>query len=166
LDYFKELEQRFVRNENAEIGIMLNKLCTMKYNDRSNVRDYILKMMNTASKLKAHKLDISEDMLVYLSLNSLITSFGQFKVSYNCQKESLTVNELISHCVQEEERLKTDKSESANIASTSKGKGKQKRKINSVATTTSLQKKPTKEKKPVIKTEPDKEKNGCFFLWI
>jgi gag-polypeptide of LTR copia-type len=70
LDYLKELEQRFVRNENAEIGIMLNKLCTMKYNDRSNVWKHILKMMNTASKLKAHKLDISEDMLVYLSFNS------------------------------------------------------------------------------------------------
>jgi gag-polypeptide of LTR copia-type len=118
----------------------------MKYNDRSNVREYILEMMNTASKLKAHKLDISEDMLVYLSLNSLLTSFGQFKVSYNCQKESWTVNELISHCVQEEERLKTDKSESANLASTSKGKRKQKCKINSDAATISLQKKPTKDK--------------------
>jgi gag-polypeptide of LTR copia-type len=76
LDYFKELEQKFVRNENAEIGIMLNKLCTIKYNGRSNVREHILEMMNTASKLKAHKLNISEDMLVYLSLNSLLTSFG------------------------------------------------------------------------------------------
>jgi hypothetical protein len=120
--------------------------------------------MNTASKLKTHKLDTSEDMLVYLSLN-LPISFGQFKVSYNCQKESWTVNELISHCVQEEERLKTDKSESANIASTSKGKGKQKRKINSDAATTSLQKKLTKDKKLVIKTEQDKEKKLCFFCW-
>jgi gag-polypeptide of LTR copia-type len=76
LDYLKELEQKFVRNEKAEIGILLNKLCTMKYNGKSNVRKHILEMMNTASKLKAYKLDISEDMLVYLSLNSLPTSFG------------------------------------------------------------------------------------------
>jgi gag-polypeptide of LTR copia-type len=124
LDYLKELEQRFFRNEKTEISIMLNKLYTMKYNDRSNVREHILEMMNTVSKLKAHKLDISEDMLVYLFLNSLSTSFGQFKVSYNCQKESWTVNELISHCIQEEKRLKMDKSESANVASTFKGKGK------------------------------------------
>jgi gag-polypeptide of LTR copia-type len=99
LDYLKELEQKFVRNEKAEIGILLNKLCTMKYNGRSNVREHTLEMMNTASKLKTHKPDISEDMLVYLPLNSLLTSFGQFKVSYNCQKKSWTVNELISHCV-------------------------------------------------------------------
>jgi hypothetical protein len=69
------------------------------------------------------------------------------------------------HCVQEEERLKTDKSESTNIASISKGKGKQKCKINSDAATTSSQKKPTKDKKPVNKTEPDKEKK-VFLLWI
>jgi gag-polypeptide of LTR copia-type len=148
----------FVRNEKTEIDIMLNKLCTMKYNDRSNVTEYILKMMNTASKLMAHKLDISEDILVYLSLNFLPTSFEQFKVRYNCQKESWTVNELISHCDQEEERLKMNKSESAKIASTSKEKGKQKRKVNSDAEITSSQKKPSKDKKPVIKTEPDKEK--------
>jgi gag-polypeptide of LTR copia-type len=128
----------------------------MKYNDRSNVREYILEMMNTSLKLNAHKLNISEDMLVYLSLNSLLTSFGQFNVSYNCQKKSWIVNEFISHCVQEEECLKTNKSESANIASTSKEKEKQKRKINSDAATISSQKKPTKDKKPVIKTEPDK----------
>jgi gag-polypeptide of LTR copia-type len=163
LDYFKKLEQMFVRNEKAEIDIPLNKFCTIKYNDRSNVKEHILEMMNIASKLKAYKLDISEDMLVYLSLNSLHTSFGQFKVSYNCQKESWTVNELISHCVQEKKRLKIDKSESANIASTFKGKRKQKRKVNSDAATTSSQKKPTKDKKPIIKTEPDKEKKGCFF---
>jgi gag-polypeptide of LTR copia-type len=38
LDYLKEFEQMFVRNEKAEINIMLNKLCTMKYNGRSNVK--------------------------------------------------------------------------------------------------------------------------------
>jgi hypothetical protein len=59
--------------------------------------------------------------------------------------------------------LKTDKSESANITSTSKGKEKQKRKINSDTATTSSQKKPTKDKKLVIKTEPDKENKWCFF---
>jgi gag-polypeptide of LTR copia-type/GAG-pre-integrase domain len=163
LDYLKELEQRFVRNEKAEIDILLNKLCTMKYNDRSNVREHILKMMNIASKLKVHKLDISKDMLVYLSLNSFFTSFGQFKMSYNRQKKSWTINELISHYVQEEERLKTDKNESTNIASTSKEQGKQKRKVNSDAATTNSQKKPTKDKKSIIKTEPDKEKKGYFF---
>jgi hypothetical protein len=41
LNYLKELEQRFVRNEKTEIDILLNKLCTMKYNGRNNVRERI-----------------------------------------------------------------------------------------------------------------------------
>jgi gag-polypeptide of LTR copia-type len=163
LNYLKELEHMFIRNENAEIYILLNKLCTIKYNDISNIREHILKMINTSSKLKAHKLNISEDMLVYLFFNSLSISFGQFKVGYNCQKESWIVNELISHYVQGEEHLKTDKSESANIASTSKGKGKHKCKFNSDAVTISTQKKPTKDKKSVIKTKPDKKNKWYFF---
>jgi hypothetical protein len=52
LDYLKELEHRFLRNEKAEIDILLNKLCIMKYNDRNNVREHILEIMNTASKIE------------------------------------------------------------------------------------------------------------------
>ncbi|RVW63676.1 hypothetical protein CK203_060777 [Vitis vinifera] len=54
------------------------------------------------------------------------------EVSYNCQKDKWTLNELISFCVQEEERLKQDKTESAHLASTSKDKGKRKNKDNKV----------------------------------
>jgi hypothetical protein len=52
LDYLKELEQRFIRNEKAKIDILLNKLCIMKYNDRNNVRERNLEIMNTASKIE------------------------------------------------------------------------------------------------------------------
>ncbi|KAL6336595.1 hypothetical protein AAG906_025600 [Vitis piasezkii] len=55
----------------------------------------------------------------YLVLISLPAQFNQFK--------------LISFCVQEEERLKQDKTESAHLASTSKDKGKRKNKDNKVA---------------------------------
>ncbi|XP_021773654.1 uncharacterized protein LOC110737631 [Chenopodium quinoa] len=48
-------------------------------------------------------------------------------VSYNFQKEKWSLNELISFCVQEEERLKQNKTESAHLASTSKDKGKKRK---------------------------------------
>ncbi|KAL0302747.1 UNVERIFIED_CONTAM: hypothetical protein Sangu_3081300, partial [Sesamum angustifolium] len=71
---------------------------------------------------------------------------SQFKVSYNCQKETLSLNELISHSVQEEERLKQDKIECAYFASTSKGKDKgKKRKKDNQAADTAPQKKQQKE---------------------
>ena len=58
-----------------------------------------MRMSNIASKLKALKLELSDDVLVHLVLLSLPAQFSQFKVSYNCQKEKWTLNELISYCV-------------------------------------------------------------------
>ncbi|CAN1216838.1 hypothetical protein LINPERPRIM_LOCUS788 [Linum perenne] len=66
-------------------------------------------MSHIVSKLKALKVDLSEEFLVLMVLVSLPSQFSQFKISYNCQKEKLSLNELISHCVQEEDRLKQEK---------------------------------------------------------
>ena len=87
-----------------------------------------MEMSHLASKLRAYKLDLYEDLLVHLVLISLPTQFSQFKVSYNCQKETWSLNELISHCVQEEERLKQEKIESTHLTGTSKDKGKKRKK--------------------------------------
>ena len=87
-----------------------------------------MQMSHIASKLKALKLELSEDFLVHLILISLPAHFSQFKVSYKCQKEKQTLNELISYCVQEKKRLKHEKSESAHMVSTSKDKGEKRKK--------------------------------------
>ena len=83
-------------------------------------------MSHIASKLKALKLELSEDLSVHLVLISLLAQYTQFNVSYNCQKEKWILNKLISYCEQEEERLKQDKTKSAHLASTSKNKGQRK----------------------------------------
>ena len=57
-----------------------------------------MEMSHIASKLKALKLELSEDLLVHLVLISLPTQYSQFKVSYNYQKETWSLNELISLC--------------------------------------------------------------------
>ncbi|KAL0427153.1 UNVERIFIED_CONTAM: hypothetical protein Slati_2890100 [Sesamum latifolium] len=108
-DFFAHIEKRFVKNEKAKICTLLTNLISKRYTGNENIREYIIEMSHLASKLKALKLDLSEDLLVHLVLISLSTQFSQFKVSYNCQKETWSLNELISHCVQEEERLKQDR---------------------------------------------------------
>ena len=55
----------------------------MKYKGKSNIREYIMKMSNLTSKLKAFKLELGEDLLVHLVLISHLAHFEQFKVSYN-----------------------------------------------------------------------------------
>ncbi|KAL2524684.1 hypothetical protein Adt_09738 [Abeliophyllum distichum] len=127
-EFLAEIEKHFAKNDKAETSTLLQSLISMKYKSKENIREYIMQMSHTASKLKALKLNLSDDLLVHLVLISLPAHFNQFKVNYNCQKEKWTLNELISYCVQEEERLKLDKTEITNLASTSKDKGK-KRKI-------------------------------------
>ncbi|KAL0434481.1 UNVERIFIED_CONTAM: hypothetical protein Slati_2782400 [Sesamum latifolium] len=88
-------------------GTMCETLTKAKdFLDDIEKREYIMEMSHLASKSRALKLDISKDLLVHLILISLPAQFSQFKVSYNCQKETWSLNELISHCVQEEERIK------------------------------------------------------------
>ena len=113
-----------------------------------------MEISNVASKLKALNLEMSEDLLVHLVLISLPIQFGQFQVSYNCQKEKWSLNELISFCVQEEERLKQNKTESAHLASTSKERGI-KRKHEAAKDKFSAQKKQAQAQFKIDK--------GCFF---
>ncbi|KAJ4729164.1 Retrovirus-related Pol polyprotein from transposon TNT 1-94 [Melia azedarach] len=93
--------------------------------------------------------------LLSMRLISLSSQFSQFKVSYNCQKETLSLNELISHCIQEEERLKQEKIESAHQSSHPKDKGKRKKKDKDAADTAPQKKQQNKSN--------DSEGNGCFF---
>jgi hypothetical protein len=131
--FLDAIEKRFEKNEKAETSTLLAKLISMRYKGNRNIWEYIMEMSNIASKLKALKLELSEDLLVHLVLISLPAQYNQFQVSYNCQKEKWSLNELISHCVQEEERLKHEKAESAHLALTSKGKNKGKSKKRSMS---------------------------------
>ena len=151
-EFLEEIKNRFTKNEKSETSTLLANLISMRYKGNGNIREYIMEMSHLALKLRAHKLDLCEDLLVHLVLISLPTQFSQFKVSYNCQKETWSLNELISHCVQEEERLKQEKIESAHLIGTSKDKGK-KRKKDKEAVEVPYQKKQHKEKRV----------DGCFF---
>ncbi|XP_025982128.1 uncharacterized protein LOC114391525 [Glycine soja] len=103
--FLEEIEQYFAKNKMEEMSNLLAKVISMKYKGKGNIREYIMEMSNLASKLKSLKLELGEDLLVHLVLILLPAHFGQFKVSYNTQKDKWSLNELISHCVQEEERL-------------------------------------------------------------
>nr|KYP47764.1 hypothetical protein KK1_030596 [Cajanus cajan] len=123
----------------------------MRYKGKGNIREYIMEMSNLASNLKALKLELSDDLLVNLVLISLTTHFGQFKVSYNTQKDKWTLNELISHCVQEEESQQREKTESAHLASSSQNKKKKNNK-DVVERTSQLK-----------KVKKDENTPTCFF---
>ncbi|KAL9687732.1 hypothetical protein QQ045_032139 [Rhodiola kirilowii] len=107
-DYLAEFEKHFIENDKAKTSELLANLVSMKYSGNGNVREHIMEMSQLASKLKALKLELSENLLVHLVLISFPSEYSQFRISYNCKKEKWTLNELISFCVEEEKMLKHD----------------------------------------------------------
>ena len=117
--FLSQIAYRFAGSEKVQTSTILSKLISMWYKGKGNIREYIMEMSNLVTRLRALKLELSDDILVHLVLISLPAQFSPFKISYNTQKEKWTLNELITQCVQEEERLKQEKIESAHLSTSS-----------------------------------------------
>ena len=70
-EFLEEIEKRFAKNDKAETSMILSNLISMKYKGKGNIREYIMQMYHLASKLKALKLELSEDLLIHLVSISL-----------------------------------------------------------------------------------------------
>ncbi|RVW83996.1 hypothetical protein CK203_047311 [Vitis vinifera] len=157
--FLDQIANQFAANEKVDTSVILSKLVSMRYKGKENIREYIMEMSNLMTRLKALKLELLEDILVHLVLISLPTQFSLFKISYNTLKEKWTMNELIAQCVQEEERLKQEKIESAHLASTSQGFGTNKtRKMDNKGKQTAF----SGTSKQKVQKKQDKEIT-CFF---
>jgi len=104
--FLAEVANQFTKSDKVEGSTHLSMLVNMCYNSKENIREYIMEMSNLVSKLKALKLELSEEILVHFILISLPPQYNPFKINYNAQREKWSLNELSSHCVQEEKRLK------------------------------------------------------------
>ena len=108
-DFLKAIEEKFKESDKAETTNLLNSLSNMKYDGNGSVREHCLKMIDIANKLKILEVPVADAWLVYLALNSLPPQFSQLVTTYNTQRNKWTINELISVCVQEENRIKKEK---------------------------------------------------------
>ena len=59
-----------------------------------------------------------ESLMVHFILNTLSLKYGSFKISYNTHKEKWSINEWMTMCVQEEERLVMEMGESSMLTTT------------------------------------------------
>ncbi|KAK3024423.1 hypothetical protein RJ639_043381 [Escallonia herrerae] len=127
--YLAHIEEQFQDSSKAHAITLITKMVTLKYSGSNGVREHILRMNDMAFQLKGLDMKISEGFLVHFIMTSLLAQFGPFKINYNTQKEKWKMSELISMCVQEEERLKSEQPDNAHVAiiGPSKGKGKGKK---------------------------------------
>ena len=97
-------------------------MITMKYDGHSGVCEHIMKMSSMTSQLKGMDMEIFEGFLVHFIMTSHPSQFGPFKINDNTQKDKWKMSELISMCVQEEERLKVKRPDIAHLTTASLSK--------------------------------------------
>ena len=61
--FLAEIEKRFSKSNKVEISIISHSLTSMRYNGKRKIREYIMEMSHIVSKLKALKIQLSEDVL-------------------------------------------------------------------------------------------------------
>ena len=122
-DLLKAIDDQFVTSEKALASTLIMKFSSYRLTSVKGVREHIMKMRDIAAQLKKLEVDMSESFLVHYILNSLPAEYGPFKISYNTHKDKWSINELMTMCVQEEERLVMEQGESA-LLTTTRGKNK------------------------------------------
>ncbi|XP_066342183.1 uncharacterized protein [Miscanthus floridulus] len=120
-EYLKKVESQFTSSSKAFASTLIKKLVNEKYSD-GGIRDHILMMSNTASKLKPMDLGLKDEFLIHLVFASLPKEYETFVINYILQPDKWDNEKLIAMCVQEEERLKSSHGDSINHVKENKKK--------------------------------------------
>ena len=86
--FLKQLEQRFVKSDMAEVITLLHKLVFMRYNGSRNYENTFLRCL-VQYQLRALHLELVDEVTVYFALMSLSPQFNSFEVSYNYQDKKM-----------------------------------------------------------------------------
>ena len=113
-EYLKKVESQFTGSSKAYASTLIKKLFNEKYTG-GGIREHILNMSNTASKLKPMDLELKDEFLIHLVFASLPKEYETFVVNYNMHLDKWDIEKLIAMCVQEKERLKSLQGDSANL---------------------------------------------------
>ncbi|KAJ0053392.1 hypothetical protein Pint_02823 [Pistacia integerrima] len=128
--FLTAISQRFYVSNNVEAGNLMSALIEAKYDSSKGVREFSLRIVDIQSMLRNHEIPINDNFVVNHTLNSLPIDFSQIKTTYIAQSQIWSINDMITKCVAEEEKLKKERSETVNLVAQSKthSKGKWKNK--------------------------------------
>ncbi|KAI5314255.1 hypothetical protein L3X38_043431 [Prunus dulcis] len=121
-DFLAAISEKYQKSQKVETGNFLSTFTTMKHDGIGSVREHLLKMVDVANKLTSLEIPINDEFIVHMALNSLTPEYEKIKVSYHTQKDKWSVNELISICCEQEDRLKKGKIVAINLVDIVNGK--------------------------------------------
>lgn len=172
VQYMAAIAEKYKENDKAEASQLMHTFDNMKYNGSGNVREHIMKMIDIAAKLKDLKMTLADEYIVQHALNSLPSSFSQLKTSYLAQKDKWSLDELISICTQDENRMKKEREITVNLVGKPKWKNNNKLKAKrtngaAIVKPQSVQKKPFQFKCYFCK-KPGHMKKDCngYKSWV
>ncbi|XP_044949176.1 uncharacterized protein LOC123398782 [Hordeum vulgare subsp. vulgare] len=116
-EMLNKIKSQFSGSSKTYATHLIKQLVTESYNGGGHgIREHILRMSNTAAKLKPMDadLEIKPTLLVHLVMASLPKEFETFVVNYNMQPETWDIEKVIAMCSQEEERIKASHGVSLN----------------------------------------------------
>ncbi|CAH9128198.1 unnamed protein product [Cuscuta epithymum] len=114
-DLLKAIDEQFATSDKALASTLIMQFATMKLTGIRGVREHIMRMRDITAQLKALEVTMSDAFLVHYILYTLPQQYAPFKISYNTHKEKWSINELLTMCVQEEERLMMEEGERVNL---------------------------------------------------
>jgi len=82
----------------------------------------IMCIRDIVAQLKALEVIMSNSLLVHYILYILPHQYAHFKIAYNTHKNKWSINELVTMCVQEEERLLMEEGQMVNLTTSLKNK--------------------------------------------
>nr|KYP31970.1 hypothetical protein KK1_047457 [Cajanus cajan]KYP31971.1 hypothetical protein KK1_047458 [Cajanus cajan] len=77
----------------------MSTLTTKKFDGLRTMHEHVIEMTNIAARLKSFGMAMNENFLVQFILNSLLTEYDPFQMSYNTMKDKWNVHELHSMLV-------------------------------------------------------------------
>jgi hypothetical protein len=81
-EYLQRVKNQFTGSSKATASTLIKKLITEKYSG-GGIKEHILKMSTTTSKLKPMDLGLKDEFLVHLIFASLPKEYETFIINYN-----------------------------------------------------------------------------------
>lgn len=81
-DYLEAIRQKFKESDKVRVANLLNSFSNSRYDNKGDVRNSILEIVQVASRLRDVNIPISDTFVVYCLLETLEMDFEQLKVSY------------------------------------------------------------------------------------
>ena len=124
----KAIDKQFEASDKTLANTLIMGFSSLRITSVRGVCEHITQMRDIVTQLKNLAVKVSESFLVHYILNTLPHQHRPFKIFHNTHKDKWSINELLTICVQEEDRLIMELRESTFIVMQEKNKNQVKQK--------------------------------------